>query len=111
MASKKNVPAKAVREWFATATPEGVPAPGSRGRLHPETVKAFHKANPRLRYETGVAEKATITVKVQKVDSNGRKSMRPVTITTAEARAALGHAPGKRGRISKDALSAALSKS
>lgn len=110
MASKKNVPAKTVREWFATATPEGVPAPGSRGRLHPDTIAAFHKANPRMRYETAsVAEQATITVPVVSLDKAGRKRTEQRTITTTEARQMLGHPDGKRGRFNKADLSDVLS--
>lgn len=107
MAAKKNVSASVVREW-AKANDLKV---GARGRLNPDAVKAFHKANKGKVYVAASdAEKRTVTVKVQKVDSKGRKSMRPVTITTAEARKVLGHEPGKRGRISLEALSEALSK-
>ena len=75
MASRKNVPAATVRSW--AATPEGTAAlteagakfPGSRGRLDPTTLAVFHKANPRLRYETASeAEKPTITVPVVGLD-------------------------------------------
>lgn len=110
MATRKNVPAAAVRSWFTEAAPEGVPAPGSRGRLHKDTVAAFHKANPRMRYEAASeAEKPTITVPVTRQDKRGRNYTREVTVTTEQARAALGHEKGKRGRFDKSALSAALS--
>jgi hypothetical protein len=111
MATRKNVPASTVRSWFAEAKPEGVPAPGSRGRLHPDTIAAFHKANPRLRYETASeAEKPTVTVPgVVSLDKAGRKVSKTVTLTTEQARAALGHPAGKRGRFSKDTLALALS--
>lgn len=110
MATRKNVPASEVRNWFAANTPEGVPAPGSRGRLHPDTIAAFHKANPRLRYETASeAEKPTITVPVTGLDKVGRKTTRQVTLTTEAARAALGHPAGKRGRFNKADLSDVLS--
>lgn len=108
--SKKSVAASAVRTWFAESKPEGVPAPGSRGRLHPDTIAAFHKANPRLRYETASeAEKPTVTVPVVALDKAGRKVTKSVTITTEAARAALGHPEGKRGRFNKGDLSLALS--
>lgn len=108
MSSRKNVPASAVREWFATAQPSDVPAPGSRGRLHPATIAAFHKANKRFRYETASeAEKPTITVPV-KVLVNGRGTTRKVTVTTEQARDILGHEAGKRGRFNKGDLALAL---
>lgn len=111
MATKKNVPASTVRAWFAEKTPEGVPTPGSRGRLHPDTIAAFHKANPRLRYETASeAEKPVIEVKgVESIDKAGRRQVRTVTLTTEQAREALGHPKGKRGRFNKSDLALALS--
>lgn len=110
MAARKNVPAAQVRSWFNEAKPEGVPAPGKRGRLHPSTIAAFHKANPRLRYETASeAEKPTITVPVTTLDKAGRKRTTQVTLTTEAARAALGHPKGKRGRFNRGDLSLALS--
>lgn len=110
MATRKNVPASQVRSWFTEAQPQGVPAPGTRGRLHPDTIAAFHKANPRLRYETASeAEKPTITVPVTGLDKAGRKVTRQVTLTTEAARAALGHPSGKRGRFNKGDLALALS--
>lgn len=110
MATRKNVPASTVRNWFTTAAPADIPAPGSRGRLHPDTIAAFHKANPRMRYETGSeAEKATVTVPVTGLDKNGRKYTKQVTVTTEQARAALGHPEGKRGRFNKGDLALALS--
>lgn len=108
--ARKNVPASTVRSWFAEAQPEGVPAPGSRGRLHPETIEAFHKANKGLRYETASeAEKPTITVKVPAKDKRGRNITKTMTVTTEYARTLLGHDKGKRGRFNRDALVSALS--
>lgn len=116
MASRrKNVPAARVREW--AATPEGAKAiekaeakfPGSRGRLDPSTIAAFHKANPRERYETGAAEHATVTVPVVTLDKAGRKRTKEVTITTSEARAALGQPTSQRGRLPLGDLSDVLS--
>lgn len=114
MASRKNVPAAQVRSWFSglsEAEQGQMPTPGSRGRLHPDTIAAFHKANPRLRYETASeAEKPTIEVKgVESVDKAGRKTSKTVILTTAEARAVLGHPAGKRGRFAKSDLALALS--
>jgi hypothetical protein len=116
MASRKNVPAATVRSW--AATPEGTAAlteagakfPGTRGRLDPTTLTVFHKANPRLRYETASeAEKPTITVAVKALDKRGRQYTKKVTITTEAARAALGHPKGKRGRFNMADLALALS--
>lgn len=111
MASRKNVPASTVRAWFTKAAPEGVPAPGSRGRLHPDTIAAFHKANKGMKYETAsVAEKPVIEVKgVESINKAGRRQVRTVTVTTEQARAALGHPAGKRGRLSRHDLALALS--
>lgn len=116
MASRKNVPASAVREWAATAegskalTEANAKFPGSRGRLDPTTLAVFHKGNPRLRYETASeAEKPTITVPVTGLDKNGRKTTRKVTLTTDAARAALGHPKGRRGRFNVADLSDVLS--
>lgn len=113
MASRKNVPASAVRAWFAEAKPEGVPAPGSRGRLHPDTIKAYNKANKGKVYETASkAELPTVTVPVVSLDKAGRKTTRQVTVTTREARELLGQvdANGKatRGKFNKGTLSLAL---
>lgn len=111
MATRKSVPARTVREWYATAQPEGVPAPGSRGRLHPDTIAAFHKANKGMRYETASeAEKPTITVRVPFTDARGRKNSKAMTVTTEYARNLLGHEKGKRGRFAKADLIEALSK-
>ena len=116
MASRRNVPAASVREWASTEsgtaalTEAGAKFPGSRGRLDPTTLAVFHKANPRLRYETASeAEKPTITVPVTALDKNGRKYTKKVTLTTEAARAALGHPKGKRGRFNLADLSLALS--
>lgn len=105
MATRKNVPASVVRTWAAE---QGIEV-GSRGRLHPDVVKAFHKANKSKRYEPKVAEAPTVTVKVKTKDKNGRNRSKDVTVTTAEARKILGHEKGKRGRFSKAALAEALS--
>lgn len=113
MASRKNVPASFVRSWFAglTEAEQGtMPTPGSRGRLHPDTIAAFHKANKGLIYETAsVAEKRHVEVPVTTLDKAGRKTTRKVSLTTEQAREALGHPKGKRGRISANDLSLALS--
>ena len=111
MSARRLVPASQVRSWFADAQPAGVPVPGSRGRLHPDTIAAFHKANPRMKYETASeAEKPTIEVKgVNSIDKGGRMQSRTVTITTETARGLLGHPDGKRGRFAKSDLALALS--
>lgn len=110
--ARKNVSASTVREWFAGLTPaqqDAIKAPGTRGRLHPDTLAAFHKANKGMRYETASeAEKPTITVPVVMLDKAGRKTTREVTVTTEYARTLLGHTKGKRGRFDKGLLSLAL---
>ena len=110
MSARRNVSAAAVRNWFAglSTAPEGIPAPGSRGRLHPDTIAAFHKANPRSRYETASeAEKASVTFKAVVLDSIGRKRTKEVTITTEAARVLLGHEKGRKGRFNVAVLTAA----
>lgn len=121
MSARKNVPAAAVRDF--ARTPEGAAAlkaagaafPGSRGRLAPSTLAVFHKENPRLRYETGVAEAPTIEVPgVVSLDKAGRKVTKTVTVTTKEARVLMGHdvdkgKASKRGRFAKGDLALALS--
>lgn len=101
--ARKNVSAATVRTW---AKENGIPV-GKRGRLNPEAVEAFHKANKRMRYEVGAAEHRTITVEVPSKDSKGRNIKRKRTLTLPEARALIG-VEGKRGRISKAALVEAL---
>lgn len=109
--ARKNVPASAVREWFAAqpaADVEGIPTPGSRGRLHPDTIAAFHKANKGMCYETASeAEKPTVTFKATVLDKAGRKTTRSVTLTTEAARALLGHPAGRKGRFNMGDLTAA----
>lgn len=117
MASRKNVSASMVRDWLnsdegqdALRNADVDTTVGSRGRHKPEQLAVFHKANPRLRYETASeAEQPTITVPVTTLDKAGRKRTEQRTLTTAEARAVLGHPSGKRGRFAKDDLSLALS--
>lgn len=101
--ARKNVSAATVRTW---AKENGI-AVGQRGILNPAAVKAFQKANKGLKYEPKVAEHRTVTVEVPGKDSKGRNIKRKRTLTLPEARALIG-VEGKRGRISKDALVAAL---
>lgn len=108
--ARKNVSAAVVRNWFAglDTAPEGIPAPGTRGRLHPDTIAAFHKANRGMRYETASeAEKSTVTFKAVTLDKAGRKTTREVILTTAEARVLLGHEAGRKGRFNMAVLVAA----
>jgi hypothetical protein len=113
--ARKNIPAAEVRAW-AKDNIDSIPeeghkclGEGARGRLHPAVTEAFRKAHKGKQYTPKVAEKRTIEVPVVKVDKLGRKSTRKVTVTTEEARAALGHQPGRRGRFKMEALSKALS--
>lgn len=107
MASTKTSTASAVRAWLLETKPEGVTV-GKRGLLPPEGVKAFNSAHPRAKYVVGTKVEKTMTVPVAGTDKRGRKTTRQKTVTLAEARVVLG-AEGKRGRISKSALSEALS--
>lgn len=100
----KQVPAATVREW---ARSNGMTV-GTRGRLDPDVVKAFSKANKGKKYTPKVAEGATITVRVPFTDAKGRSNSKPVTLSTAEARALLGHPKGRRGRFDRNALITAL---
>lgn len=113
--SKKNVSAATVRAWArenVALIPEGARAglgENARGRLHPEIQKAFAKANKGKGYEPKVAESQTLTVPVTTLDKNGRKTTVKRTITTAEARVALGQPTSTRGRIPMNTLADVLS--
>lgn len=118
MSSKTLVSAAVVRAWGRANVdliPEGARkglGETARGRVHPDIRSAFEKANKGKAYVTASdAEKPTVTVPVTALDKAGRKMTRKVTLTTAEARVALGHEKGKRGRFSLDTLSLALSAS
>lgn len=113
--SKKNVSAAAVRSWAREnidLIPEGSRAclgATARGRLHPDVTKAFAKANKGKGYEPKVAEAPTMVVPVTTLDKNGRKTTVKRTLTTAQAREALGQPTSKRGRIPVGLVSEALS--
>lgn len=101
MSKKKTVPAAAVRAWFAEAQPADVTVPGTRGKLAPDTIAAFHAANPTKRYVVaGDAQRRTVTIQVPATDSRGRNIKKTVTVFTDEARKLLGHDSGLRGRFS-----------
>lgn len=113
--SKKNVSAAVVRTW-ARENMHLIPEAGhkclgkdARGRIHPEVTKAFTKANKGKAYEPKVAEAATLTVPVVTLDKNGRRTTVKRTLTTAEARKALGQDVSRKGRIPMGDLSDALS--
>lgn len=104
--ARKTVPAAAVRTW-GRANLDLIPEVGhkclgdtARGRLHPEVVSAYRKAHKGKTYETGAAEDPTVTFRGATLDSIGRKTTKEVTLTTAEARALLGHEKGRKGRLS-----------
>lgn len=113
--SKKNVSAAAVRSWAReniNLIPEDARkclGETARGRLHPEVTKAFAKANKGKAYEAKVAEAPTLTVPVVTLDSRGRKTTVKRTLTTAEARTALGQPTNRKGRIPLNDLSDVLS--
>jgi len=112
--ARKPVSTSEVRAW-ARENLSLVPEAGhkclsatARGRLHPEVVKAFRKANPRKDYAEGVAEDKSVTVRVPKADKNGRVSLRSQTVSYPFARevaALAGVEVGERGRLGADALS------
>lgn len=113
--SRKMVSAAEVRAWGRAninTVPEharGALGDTARGRLHADLVAAFRKANKGKTYEAASdAEKRTVTVAVTALDKAGRKTTRKVTLTTEDARVALG-AVGMRGRISLANLSDVLS--
>lgn len=115
MSSRKNVSASTVRAWGRdNLDVSAFPCLGAaaRGRLHPEVVKAFNKANRGKTYTPKVAEAPTVTVPVPSKDSKGRNITRKVTMTTKAAREALGQVgedgKSQRGRLSQSALIAAL---
>ena len=116
MSNITNVSAAEVRAWGReniASIPEGARAclgETARGRLHPEVTEAFRKAHKgRKGYTPKVAEGNTVTVPVTMLDKAGRKTTVKRTLATTEARRVLGHAEGKKGRLSKDTLSLALS--
>lgn len=95
--SARLVSAAAVRSW-AQENPDKVPAeawkslqPGSRGRVHPAGVEAFHKAKRgKVRYQQGLRDVKTVRV--------GRKN-----VPLSDLRE---FAPGKRGKIGQAAIDA-----
>lgn len=120
--ARKNVSASEVRMW-ANENIALIPEAGHlcltgkngviRGRLHPEVIAAFRKANKGKDYITGSdAEKPTVTVKVQAQDKAGRNITRKVTLLTSEARTLLGQVDKKgksqKGRFNEAALTAAV---
>lgn len=112
--ARKNASAAEVRTWARQnidLIPEEARAglgENARGRIHPAIKKAFEKANPRKVYgEKTDAEKPKVTFKAVVLDSAGRKTTREVALTTAEARALLGHESGRKGRFNKSDLTAA----
>lgn len=114
--SKSLVSAATVRAWArenVDLIPEGARAglgENARGRLHPEIRAAFTKAHKgRKAYEPKVAEAQTLTVPVTTLDKAGRKTTVKRTLTTSEAREAMGQSTSQRGRIAMGVLSDVLS--
>lgn len=104
--ARKNVSTAAVRSWAREnidLIPEGDArvclGDTARGLLHPEVVKAFRKANKSKTYEAGAAEEKTVTFRGAFTDARGRRNTKAVTLTVSEARALLGHEPGRKGRL------------
>lgn len=121
MSARKNVPTSTIRTWAkstegaAALTAASAPFPGSRGRVHPDTVKVFEKENPKFKYAEKVAEAPTMVIPVTTLDKTGRKTTVKRTLTNAQARAALGQvdANGKmtRGRYNVAVLTDVLNQS
>ena len=119
MAKRRLVPASTVREWAASTegtkalTTADAPFPGSRGRLHPDTVKVFKRENKSLDYAEKVSEGLRVEVPVPARDKRGRNITRKVSLPADEFRdlaSTLGVAKGT-GRISqaaREAVGAAL---
>ena len=105
----QHVPARTVRAW---ATAENIPT-GTRGRLNPAVATAFNAAmiaaGSKERYVPKVAEVDTVDVTITALNKLGRKYRKTVTVTHAEARAALGQSPDTRGRFPMRRLAEALS--
>lgn len=109
----KNVSAATVRAW-GRANLDLVPESGrnclgetARGRLHPDLIAAFRKANKGKGYEPKAAESREVKFKGVTLDSAGRKVTREVTITTAEARTLLGQPTNTKGRLNMPMVIAA----
>lgn len=81
-----------VRAW---ALAHGLPV-GTRGRLHPDTIKAYNKVHGLKYVEAGFTKTSARTVKV-----NGRNRTRKIDESAARAvLAAHGVAFGRRGPLS-----------
>jgi hypothetical protein len=119
MAKRRLVPASTVREW--AAQPEGAkaltsadaPFPGSRGRLHPATVKVFKRENPRLDYAEKVSEGLRVDVKVPARDKRGRNITKSVSLSADEFRdlaqtLGVAKSTGRISQAARDAVGAAL---
>jgi hypothetical protein len=98
--SAKIASAAEVREFFAAkpeALPEGVKI-GSRGRIHPDAVKAFNRAKRgKVKYEVGVRAEALTVV----TDADGKAVKVPTSVLRSLS-------TGKRGRFSREVIDAAL---
>lgn len=119
MASRKNVGGSEVRTWaksdegkaflasWAAENEVEVPTVGERGRFAEALVTAFHKANPKIRYEA--KHVPTRQISGTRETSNGRKIPVKVTATLAEVREfakAEGMPVGSRGRIASEVYAA-----
>lgn len=103
MARKRSVGGAEVRAWAQSA---GVEV-GQRGRFSAELVEAFHKANPKVRYETGHVPVREI--KGIRISASGRKVPVTVKASVPEVRAfaaEAGLSVGQRGRLSSEVYAA-----
>jgi len=123
MSKVKDVSNAEVREWLnsdagqaALATAGVSTTVGARGRLNPPQVAVYNKANKGRRFTPRpngapkrAADKPTITVPVVTLNSKGVRTTVKRTLTTDEARIALGQPTSRKGRFSHTALSDVLS--
>jgi hypothetical protein len=125
MAKRRLVPASTIRDWaFGRGDFEGkggsaalaaadAPLPGSRGRLHPDTVKVFKRENKSLDYAEKVSEGLRVEVPVPARDKAGRNITRKVSLPADEFRdlaSTLGVAKdtGRISQAAREAVGAAL---
>lgn len=111
--TRKPVSARTIREAFQNGEFEAPEvahkslAKGARGRLHPEGVKAYLKANRGATYsEKSDAEALAVEVPYTKRNKRGHRLSRTATLPVSEVRRLAG-IEGRRGRLPKSAIEVA----